>query len=115
MFPAEAVTITVPAPPGEQIIGKVKEFQVPAQAKPLLAICRMVGSLEFQVKVTPETIAPFDALACAANPSNVPISRDCVVPGLTATVAVTGRGVLFLPQPVAAESRAIRRIASETQ
>jgi hypothetical protein len=41
-----AVICAVPEPPGVQIWGLVNEFQVPAQASPLLAIVTMAVLLE---------------------------------------------------------------------
>lgn len=99
---AVALTCATPTGPGVQTWGLVKEFHVPAQAVPLLAMVRIAGLLDSNENVSVR-VALRMFLAVAVKTWVWPTSSDAFGVGVRVTLAGTGFGttfvVLLVPQP----------------
>src|SRR5437667_11486521 len=87
---AVAVTWAMPTGPGVQICGVLREFQVPAQASPLLAIVRTAVLLDSnETGVAIVRLMLFRGVA--AKPRIEPTSIDAVLAGLRLMLAGAGK------------------------
>src|SRR5437870_4741577 len=105
-----AVICAVPTGPGVQTCGLVKEFHVPAQEVPLLAMVNTAGFVDWKVKLAEITL-PRMLRAVAVKTCVLPSSTEALRPveqvvdgerhkmTLAGTGFVTTLVVLLLPQP----------------
>jgi hypothetical protein len=87
-----------------QTLGAVREFQVPAQARPPLDTVTMLGALDWNEKVS---VKRFPAEFCADAPkdTNFPTSRDTFGPGVMLTTAGISFLVTWVEVPPPQEAR----------
>jgi hypothetical protein len=107
----DAVTCAIPGFPGVQTVGTDKEFQVPAQAWPLVATVTTAVLLDWKVNLS--------AAGATLKATPLPTSRETLGPGLIETPVGGISGVkrvgLLLPHEGKSTQATIRKAKQITE